>query len=211
MSSPKQVTTATTTILTTLLSDYPLKIHGGSNILVSDASIALSLYESTAPVRTPYGPTITIAQQQNQSVTKPDFPNVEVVKVDDLKMDEYSHAVFGVQSEDPKFILGGLRFMKYALRPKGYAVVISIKVETKQVDEGQKAEGKAEGDGKFQVGLEDKLKYQSKGKVNSLSEVLEYAGFERGRVRSLEKSADVEGKEVQAEVILAMKWDQLTA
>lgn len=116
-------------------------------------------------------------------------------------MDTYTHAVFGVQSEDPKFILSGLKYMKYALRPKGYAIVISVKMESK----------KLEGDEKFQVGLEDKLKYQSKGKINSLSEVLEYAGFERGRVRSLEKSATVEGREVQAEVILAMKWDQLTA
>lgn len=118
-------------------------------------------------------------------------------------MDHYTHAVFGVQSEDPKFILSGLKYVKYALRPKGYAVVISVRMESKQLGEGD--------DGKFQVGLEDKLKYQSKGKVNSLSEVLEYAGFEKGRVRSFEKSASVEGKEVRAEVVLAMKWDQLTA
>ncbi|KAK4494338.1 hypothetical protein PRZ48_014636 [Zasmidium cellare] len=202
-STPDQLTPATTTILTNLLSSYPLKIHGGSNILVSDASIATSLYESTSNVRTPYGPKITIAKQAGQNITAPEFPNVEVVEVEKLKMDEYTHAVWGLRSEDPKFILGGLRYMKYALQPKGYAIVISIQVETKQVE--------GEGDGTFQVGLEDKLKYQSKGKVNSLSEVLEYAGFERGRVRSLEEKAVVEGREVGAECILAMKWDQLTA
>lgn len=203
---------AITTILTSLLSEYPLNIHGGSHVLVSDASIAQSLYASTENIRTPFGPKITIAQQQGQNVEKPDIPNVDIVKVDDLPMDHYTHAVFGVQSEDPKFILSGLKFMKYALRPKGYAVVISVKVETKQVEGGGgEGGGEGEGEGKFQVGLEEKLKYQSKGKVNSLGEVLEYAGFERGRIRSMEKSASVEGREVAAEVILAMKWDQLTA
>lgn len=56
--------------------------------------------------------------------------------------------------------------MIQAMRPKGLAVVISVKVETG---------AEAEGGGKV-VGLEDKLKYQSKGKIQKLSEVLEYAG-----------------------------------
>lgn len=35
-------------------------------------------------------------------------------------------------------------------------------------------------------------------------------GFERGKIRSFEKSSDAGGKKVDAEVVLAMKWDQLT-
>lgn len=55
------------------------------------------------------------------------------------------------------------------------------------------------------------MKYQSKGKITKFTDVLEFAGFERGRIKSMEMSAEVGGKNVDAEVVLAMKWDQLSA
>lgn len=120
-------------------------------------------------------------------------------------MDHYTHAVFGVSGEDPKYIFGGIKHTIYALQPKGYAVVIALKQETKQVSTG-------EGEGEFQVSLDDKMKYQSKGRINNLEDALHYAGFERGRVKKLEdKKAVVDGQDVEAQVFLAMKWDQLTA
>ena len=115
-------------------------------------------------------------------------------------MDHYSHAVFGLSAEDPKYVLEGLRHMIYAMQPKAISIVIQIKQESGE-----------ERDGQFTVDLVDKMKYQSKGKVNSLSDVLEYAGFERGKIRSFEKTSEVGGQKVEAEVVLAMKWDQLNA
>ncbi|KAF7195887.1 hypothetical protein HII31_02767 [Pseudocercospora fuligena] len=194
---------ATLNILSQVLDEFGdrLSIHGGSNVLVSDASIAQSLYTATESVRTPFGPTITVASQvEPDAATVKDIPNTSVKAADKLDMDHYTHAVFGVASEDPKYLYGGLKHTIYALQPKGYAIVISIKQETKEA-----------GDGQYQVALEDKLKYQSKGKIENLSDVLYYAGFERGKIRSFEKTAMVEGQEVQAEVLLAMKWDQLNA
>ena len=52
-----------------------------------------------------------------------------------------------------------------------------------------------------------RMQGQSKGRVGSLGDVLDWAGFERGKIRSMERG---EG-ETAAEVVLAMKWDQLTA
>ncbi|KAI6898171.1 hypothetical protein KC348_g17532, partial [Hortaea werneckii] len=47
------------------------------------------------------------------------------------KMDHFTHAFFTVQgTEDPKFVLQGFKWMHYALRPKGVAVVVALKVES---------------------------------------------------------------------------------
>ncbi len=87
------------------------------------------------------------------------------------------------------------------LTDAGVAIVTSLKTET----------GKAEGeDGQYNVGLEEKMLYQSKGRVGKLTDVMEYAGFERGKIRSHQRSVEVDGKKTDAEVVLAMKWDQLT-
>lgn len=183
-----------------------LNIHGGSKVLVSDSSIAQALYELTEPVRTPFGPTLTVAsQEQSDQSQVSHIPNATVLAADKLAMDHYTHAIFGVSGEDPKYIFGGIKHTIYALQPKGYAVVIALKQETKQVSAG-------EGEGEFQVSLDDKMKYQSKGRINNLEDALYYAGFERGRVKKLEdKKAVVDGQDVEAQVFLAMKWDQLTA
>ena len=190
-------------ILKQVLEEYGdrLKIHGGSKLLVSDGTIAKALYEVTENVRTPYGPTLAVASQEQPDQAQVEgIPNAEVLAADKLAMDFYSHAVFGVSGEDPKYIFGGIKHTIYALQPKGYAIVISLKQETKQ-----------SADGEFQVSLDDKMKYQSKGRINNLEDCLYYAGFERGRVKTFEKKAEVDGKEVEAQVFLAMKWDQLTA
>ncbi|GIZ42894.1 hypothetical protein CKM354_000614200 [Cercospora kikuchii] len=183
-----------------------LNIHGGSKVLVSDSSIAQALYELTEPVRTPFGPTLTVASQEQPDQSQVShIPNATVLAADKLAMDHYTHAVFGVSGEDPKYIFGGIKHTIYALQPKGYAVIIALKQETKQVSAG-------EGEGEFQVSLDDKMKYQSKGRINNLEDALYYAGFERGRVKKLEdKKAVVDGQDVEAQVYLAMKWDQLTA
>lgn len=194
---------AITNILHQLMDEYGsrLSIDGGSDVLVSDAPLAQSLYEATEPVRTPFGPKITITARTTPEAPK-DLPNTSVVAADNLKMDHYTHAVFGIDAEDPKYILEGLKKMLYGMRPKGYAIIISLKHETKQ---GENGEGNT-------VSLEDKMKYQSKGKIDNLSDVLYYAGFERGRIKTFEKTAKLkDGKEQEAEVLLAMKWDQLTA
>jgi len=184
-----------------------LSIDGGSKLLVSDAEIATQIADSTKDVRTPFGPTLTIATRGSEEGSAGKIPegvNCNAEALDNLtsKMDYFTHAVFGVNSEDPKFVLEGLKWMKYALKPKGIAIVISIKHATEQA-----------GDGQFTVGLEDKIKYQSKGKASSLTDVLEYAGFERGKIRSTDVTSEqeYEGKKVEAQVVLAMKWDQLTA
>ncbi|CAK4029251.1 Hypothetical predicted protein [Lecanosticta acicola] len=194
---------AITNILHQLMDEYGsrLSIDGGSDVLVSDPSLAKSLHEATEPVRTPFGPKITITARSTPEAPR-DLPNTSVVAADALQMDHYTHAVFGIDAEDPKYILEGLKKMLYGMRPKGYAIVISLKHETKR---GENGEGGT-------VSLEDKMKYQSKGKIDNLSDVLYYAGFERGRIRSLDKVAKLsDGREQGAEVILAMKWDQLTA
>ncbi|KAM3425758.1 hypothetical protein BST61_g7689 [Cercospora zeina] len=201
-----------------------LNIHGGSRILVSDTSLAQALYELTEPVRTPFGPTLTVASQEQPDTSQVShIPNATVLAADQLAMDHYTHAVFGVSGEDPKYIFGGIKHMISALRPKGYAVIVALKRETKQVSSGSGSSassaaaagegGGAEGgEGEFQVSLDDKMKYQSKGRINHLEDALYYAGFERGRVKKLEdKKAVVDGVDVEAQVFLAMKWDQLTA
>ena len=86
-----------------------------------------------------------------------------------------------------------------AMQPKGVAIVIAVKQESKQV----------EGDD-YTLSLEDKMTYQSKGKLQTLQDVLEFAGFEKGKIRSFQKSTKIDGKEYEAEVILARKWDQLS-
>lgn len=192
-------------LLRQVLDEYGgrISIDGGSKVLVSDVDVANALFETTEPVRTPYGPTITIVQRGQPGEDSSRLPqNASLKPVDNLEFDHYSHAVFGIVSEDPKFIFQGLKAMITAMQPKAIAVVISLKQESKQV-EGQ--------EGQFSMALEDKMTYQSKGKIQKLTDVLEYAGFERGKIRSFDKSSEAGGKKIDAEIVLAMKWDQLSA
>lgn len=185
-------------------SDYAgrISIDGGSKVLVSDANVANAIYRATEPVRTPYGPEITVARRGVQGEEESRLPDKAKYKnVDSLDFDHYSHAIFGLASEDPKFIMQGLKAMITAMRPKGVAVVISLKTES----------GQAGADGQVSVSLEDKMQYQSKGKISKLTDVMEYAGFEKGKIRTFDKSTEVGGKKTEAEVVLAMKWDQLSA
>ena len=191
-------------ILKQILSEYGsrISIDGGSKVLVSDLNIARALFENTEPVRTPYGPIMTIASREPGTAAQSQLPaNTDQTQADQLKWEFYTHAVFGVSSEDPKYVLEGLKHMIGAMQPKGYAEVIALRQPT-----GQQGE-----DGNFVVDLVDKMKYQSKGKITKFTDVLEFAGFERGRIKSMEMSVEVGGKKVDAEVVLAMKWDQLNA
>jgi hypothetical protein len=201
---------ATAAILKDTLEEYNSKIpiQYNAKVLVSDANVARTIYEHTSSVRNSFGPKIIIALRDSEN--SPDLSGMEGVStkpLDSLEMDTYTHAVFGLSGEDPKFILKGLQWMIHALQPKGVAIVTSLKIES---GKAEGAEGKEGEEGGFKVGLEEKMLYQSRGKVGKLTDVLEYAGFERGKIRSHERSAEVGGKKVEAEVVLAMKWDQLT-
>lgn len=192
-------------ILNQVLDEYGgrISIDGGSEVLVSDAQVAHALYKATEGVRNPEGPKITVAKRGLQGENDSDIEgiaNCRFEPADNLRFEFYTHALFGVASEDPKFILQGLKYMITAMRPKAIAVVICPKMES----------GQTTGEDQLTLSMEDKLKYQSKGKVEKLSDVLEYAGFERGKIRGMEKSSEAAGAKVEAEVVLAMKWDQLT-
>ena len=189
-------------ILKDVLDEYGsrLSVDGGSKVLVSDINIARALYEASERVRTPYGPTITIASRSQSSADTSNLPpSTESILADDLKMDTYTHAVYAVSNEDPKYVLQALKIMKYAMQPKGYAIIIGLRQQTGQSDSGD-----------FVVDIVDKMKYQSKGKITEFKDILEYADFERGKIRSFERKTKVGDVEVTAEVVLAQVWDQLT-
>ncbi|KAK4546640.1 hypothetical protein LTR36_001857 [Oleoguttula mirabilis] len=196
----------TTDILRQVLTEWGgrVNIDAGSKLLVSDTKIAAAIGESTKDIRTPYGPTITVATRGSGTDDASGIPEGVQVSLEPLdslspKMDYFTHAIFGLNGEDPKFVLEGLKWMKYALQPKGIAIVISLKQRSGEAADGQ-----------LQVDLDDRIKYQSRGKVGSLKDVLEWAGFERGKIRSMEMTSQGAEK-VEAQVVLAMKWDQLTA
>ena len=44
------------------------------------------------------------------------------------------------------------------------------------------------------------MKYQSRGKVNKLWDVLEHTGLEHGKIRSFEKTSQVGGQKADAEL-----------
>ncbi|KAI6901707.1 hypothetical protein D0867_06928 [Hortaea werneckii] len=222
----------TSDILRQVFAEYSsrLSIDGGSKLLVSDTPTALQIADLTKDIRTPYGPRITIAtrgQETSSSAsssgegspapsTVPEGLNCTAEPLDSLtaKMDHFTHAVFIVNgTEDPKFVMQGFKWMHYALRPKGVALVVALKVES------GKSEGKADDDGGgggeeagFTVGLEDKILYQTKGRAKGLGDVLEFAGFERGKIKSWEVGTEGSfgGRKREGNVVLAMKWDQLT-
>ncbi|TKA25071.1 hypothetical protein B0A50_06135 [Salinomyces thailandicus] len=197
--------TPTADILSQVLAEYDsrISIDGSSKLLVSNAEIASQIADFTAPIRTPYGPSLTIATRGDSNPKLPEGVNCTAEPLDSLtsKMDFFTHAVFGVGGEDPKFVMEGLKWMHYALRPKGVAIVIALEQGSEEVEEG-----------KFVVGLTDKITYQSKGKARSVEDLVELAGFERGKVRSFEVTSEREfgGKKAVAKVVLARKWDQLT-
>ena len=195
---------ATADVLNQTLDEYGNRIgfNGVSKILVSDANIAKVIFKATEYHRTSHGPHITVASRGQGSESSSDLEGIADVKpLESLEMDYYTHTVWGLAGEDPKTILEGFKWMIYALRPKGIAIVTSPKLEG----------GKTEGDeGQLSIGLEERMLYQSKGKIGKLSDVLEYAGFERGKIRSQEKTTEAGGEKVEVEVVLAMKWDQLT-
>lgn len=121
MSSPGDAYSA---ILKQVLDEFGgrISIDGGSKVLVSDRNIAQALFDTTEDVRTPYGPTLTIASREQGSADASSLPaNTDQIQADKLTMDFYTHAVFGVSSEDPKYVLEGLKHMIHAMRPKGYA------------------------------------------------------------------------------------------
>ncbi|GAB1731082.1 hypothetical protein NU195Hw_g7155t1 [Hortaea werneckii] len=240
MAAPQDSPTAD--ILRQVFAEYSsrLSIDGASQLLVSDVPTALQIADLTKELRTSYGPRITIATRGTDSSsggpghtpamsTVPEELNCTAEPVDSLtaKMDHFTHAVFLVQgTEDPKFVLQGLKWIHYALRPKGVAVVVALKVESGKSaadgdgggggnGEGQGGSGAGGGreeEGGFTVGLEDKILYQTKGKAKGLGDVLEFAGFERGKIRSWEVETQglFGGRKREGNVVLAMKWGQLT-
>ncbi|KAK3698047.1 hypothetical protein LTR37_017163 [Vermiconidia calcicola] len=178
-----------------------VNLQYNSKVLVSDGNVAKTIYAATEPFRNSFGPSITIASRGQDIGDVSNLQGVTSKPLEELEMDTYTHAIFGLSGEDPKFILEGLKWMIYALQPKGIAIITSIKVQS----------GEAEGqEGQFNLGLEERMLFQSKGKIGKLPDVLEYAGFERGKIRSHERTTDAGGKKTEAEVVLAMKWDQLT-
>ncbi|KAI7266103.1 hypothetical protein KC345_g8278 [Hortaea werneckii] len=239
----------TSDILRQVFAEYSsrLSIDGGATLLVSDTPTALQIADLTKDIRTPYGPHITIATRGTDSSSSsssssssgsaggeagtatniPEELNCTFEPLDSLtaKMDHFTHAFFTVQgTEDPKFVMRGFKWMHYALRPKGVAVVVALKVESGKSEADENGgEGKGQGgsgsggDGKeeeggFTVGLEDKILYQTKGKAQGLGDVLEFAGFERGKIRSweVETQGSFGGSRREGRVVLGMKWDQLT-
>jgi hypothetical protein len=193
---------ATADLINQVIEEYggKLKFDHTSKILCSDANVARAMYEGSKDYRSSFGPQIVIASRGGESESSSDLDGIATLKaLDDLEMDHYTHAVWGLAGEDPKTILHGFKYMIHALRPKGIAIVTSLKQKT----------GEGEG-GQYSVGLEEKMMYQSKGKINNLGDVLEYAGFEKGKIRSQEKTTEAGGEKQDAEVVLAINWDQLT-
>ncbi|EMC99392.1 hypothetical protein BAUCODRAFT_401900 [Baudoinia panamericana UAMH 10762] len=186
-------------ILADVLSEYRdrISIDGSSKILCTSATVAKHVAEQVKDISTPYGPKFTVVSKDSQ--TSELGPNITSEPMDGLmaKMDYFSHAITDVSAEDGRSCMEIMKWAKYALQPKGIAVVIALK---KQGDAGAE-----------ETDLRDRIVKQSKGRVQSLSDVLESAGFETGKIRSTERSVEVEGKRVEAELVLAMKWDQLTA
>jgi len=188
------------TILTNLLNEFSsrLSIDGSSRILVTDATVARHLVEMTKSIATPFGPKFTIAvAEPGASVDVDDLgPNVITEQITDMtgKMDTFTHAVTDVSRASGRTCMEIMKWAKYALQPKGILVVVALK----QTEDGGKELG-------------ERLKGESKGRVAGLGDVLEFAGFERGKIKVMDRTANVDGKEAEAEVVLAMKWDQLTA
>lgn len=193
---------ATADLIQQVIEEYGgrLKFNITSKILCSDATVARAMYEGSKEYRSSYGPQIVIASRGPESGSSSNLDGIATSKaLDDLEMDYYTHAVWGLAGEDPKTILQGFKYMIHALAPKGIAIVTSQKVKTGEGEDGQ-----------YSVGLEEKMLYQSKGKIGSISDVLEYAGFEKGKIRSQEKTTEAGGEKIDAEVVLAINWDQLT-
>lgn len=193
---------ATADLINQVVEEYggKLKFDHTSKILCSDANVARAMYEGSKDYRSSFGPQIVIASRGPESGSSANLDGIATIKaLDDLEMDYYTHAVWGLAGEDPKTILTGFKYMIHALRPKGIALVTSLKQKSEQGEDGQ-----------YSVGLEEKMLYQSKGKISNLGDVLEYAGFERGKIRSQEKTTEAGGEKMDAEVVLAINWDQLT-
>ena len=81
---------ATSAFLNQVLDEYGprISIDGGSAVLVSDANIANALYKAVEPIRTPAGPTITVAKRglpgEEESNIK-DINNCNFERADNLK------------------------------------------------------------------------------------------------------------------------------
>ncbi|KAK1066111.1 hypothetical protein LTR33_011673 [Friedmanniomyces endolithicus] len=199
-SSPPNTTPALP-ILTSVLEEFAarLNIDGSSRILVTDPTLARHLVEMTRPIATAYGPKFTIAvasagPQQTPSATSGEGdlgPNVttELITAMESKMDHFTHALADVSLASGKTCMEIMKWARYALQPKGIFVAVAL-LKT--------------GDGRE---LGERLRGESKGRVGGLGDVLDFAVFERGKVRVMERG---EG-EGRAEVVLSMKWDQLTA
>ena len=180
----------TSAVLSQMIEEWGarVRIDAGSRILVSSPQLAKDIADLTKAVATPYGPTIVIAARDKASASKAtdaSAPNTTTEAIDDLKMDHFTHAIADVSSEGGKACMTIMKHAHYALAPKGIFIVIALKRD----------------------GLLERISGESKGRVSTLSDVVDFAGFERGKIRGMEKTADG----VEADVVLAMKWDQLTA
>ncbi len=197
MASSSSPNSPGTKILLDVLTEFKdrVSIDGGSRILVTDATIAKVVSDMVADISTPYGPKFTIATAgpitSSGSSQESLGPLIAHESIADLqsKMDHFTHALTDVSYADGKTAMEIMKWAKYALQPKGICVVVALK-ETEQ--------------GKFT----ERMQSQSKNRISNLSDILEWAGFERGKIRGMERSA---GNGKEAEVVLAMKWDQLTA
>ncbi|KAK0941027.1 hypothetical protein LTR29_007445 [Friedmanniomyces endolithicus] len=196
---PSPSTTPALPILTAVLEEFAarLNIDGSSRILITDPTLAHHLVEMTRPIATAYGPKFTIAVANGPTQTPTATggedlgPNVttELITALESKMDHFTHALADVSLASGKTCMEIMKWARYALQPKGILVAVAL-LKT--------AEGRE---------LGERLRGESKGRVGGLGDVLDFAGFERGKVRVMERG-EGEGK---AEVVLAMKWDQLTA
>ncbi|KAK3676271.1 hypothetical protein LTR78_004022 [Recurvomyces mirabilis] len=184
------------TILLDILTEYKdrIAIDGSSRILVTDATVAQKLAEQHKDISTPYGPTFTVASAAGGAgegtKTEDLGQNITVEAMDSLmpKMDYFTHAITDVSLADGKTVMEIMKWAKYALKPKGIAVVVALK----RTEAGE---------------FKERMLAQSKQRIADLGDIFEFAGFETGKVRRLERGSG----EAEAEVVLGMKWDQLTA
>ena len=189
MADSQEEQKATHALLHQLFSDYNtrLSLNSSSKILTSTPTLAASITSATSAIQTSYGPSITIA---SEAPLPPNNDNTTTIPLTDLQMDTYTHAILALsRTSTPSSILQTLKVVLYALRPKGVAIVIAP----------------------MGTGVEERIREMSRGKADGVRDVVEWAGFERGKIRGVEVEAEVEGEKVKGEVVLGMKWDQLTA
>ncbi|KAK5105649.1 hypothetical protein LTR62_002633 [Meristemomyces frigidus] len=185
-------------ILLDVLTEYHarLSIDYSSHILVTSPALAKTLAERYSDISTPYGPKFTVATVGPDTASSASAGETEVLgqnvttePMEGLmgKMDFFTHAITDVSLASGGTVMEVMKWANYALRPKGIAVVIAMEAVPEMKG------------GRFG----ERMKAESKGRVAGLVEIFEYAGFETGKVRRVERDG--------AQVVIGMKWDQLTA